>query len=137
MRGLFKKNPIEDVVVVKTKDELKTALKNKEKKIIAKGDAAKSLEWRIKVPMKKLLITAAVLSGVFALAAIPSPATPIAASFYGITATTASGAVVEITGAEAAVCMVSCGLSVALIIAVIKGYDVKAKGDEIILTAKK
>lgn len=121
---MFKNKKKEREVVVTTKEELKAAIKRKDPCIKVKGDLAKKLRWKKKLTPAMV----ALLIPLLATAAIPNPVAPI--SFAVSTA-----ALTAITGEGVAAIIVASGLSVSLILAVIRGYDAEFKvGDnEVIL----
>ncbi len=143
--GLFgKMTNINNEVVVTTKEELKAALKAKEPVIIAKGEVAKSLQWRAKITPAKAVALAASLA-VAVGAAGTAVSIPISAPFSApISAIAATGTAIEVGFSAGTVAITSAGvfvleLGAALIIAILRDYNVEFTdlGKDIRLSLKK
>lgn len=99
-----------EAVVVNTKEELKAAVNRKFPCIEVRGSLAKKLKWMGSLSPAKITALAALLTA----AAIPNPASALS-----------SAAAVAAVGKGTVAAIVSCGLSAALILAVLKGYNVE------------
>jgi len=115
-----KKKKSENVVVVTTKEELKTAIKSKEPCIEVQGNLARKMKWMTKLNRAAIiaLIPALVaIGGVSAGFSVPASfAIPAAAAATGITAGD----------------ILLCTLSISIIIAILKGYNVEADAKGIV-----
>lgn len=116
------------MITVYTKDELRKALKAKEKNIIVKGEFARTIRGKAnkQKTMKKVGIGTAAI-GVAALIAAPFTAgTSLVpgATVIGLTATV-GGATLTISAAELAIL---CGVGLAFA-GILKGYNVKFNSD--------
>lgn len=120
-----KKKDTEPKIVVKTKEELKAAVRRKEPCIEVQGDLAKNLKWIKKLTKPQ----AAALAALLASAVIPFPIAPVSA-------VASRSAVTAITGGEIAAIIFAGGISAALILAILNGYQVEISGDKILLTKK-
>lgn len=120
MFGLFGKKK-EEGKVVYTKDELKKAIANKESQIIVGGELAQKLKWISKISPAKI----ALLITFLATATIPNPTS-------GAAALAATG----IVGKDVALIIFTSGVSITLILSVLKGYNVEIEGDKVSLKAK-
>ena len=127
--GIFgkKKQDEEMAVIVTTKKELNAAIKKKEPRIEVQGDLVKQIKW-----MKKLSpVKTAALLAFLATAVIPNPAAPISALVSVPT-------LAAITGKDIAIIILAGGLSVSVIISILKGYNLElVNGDTSILLTKK
>jgi hypothetical protein len=114
------------VAVVKTKDELKAAVKRNEPCIEVTGNLAKNMKWMVKLSKKQITALVALL-GVGTAATVVSPvATPaIVAATTGI------------TGAEIAQIIFASSLGIAMICSIFKGYDVEASMDGTVRLTRK
>lgn len=122
-----RKKQMEKKIIVKTKEELKAAIKRKEPCIEVQGDLAIKIKWIKKLTRPQVVALAALLAS----AAIPSPASPISA-------VVSMPAVTAITGSEIASIIFAGGVSAALILAILKGYNVEIrKGEKSMLLTKK
>ena len=111
-----KKTKNENVVVVTTKEELKAAIKSKKPNIEVHGDLAKKMKWMSKLNRAAIIALIPAVGGVPASFAVPAAATAVG-----------------ISGGN----LVLCALSVSIIIAILKGYNIEAKstkGDVLRLT---
>lgn len=122
---MFKSKKKDRTLVVTTKSELKAAIKRKEPCIRVNGNLAKKIKW-----MKRL--SPAMLAALIPLlVTAASPIAPMAAavSFAEMSA---------ITGTEIAKIIFAGGLSVSIVLAVLKGYNVeiRSEGNEVVLTSK-
>ncbi len=122
-----KKKDMETKTVVKTKEELKAAVKRKDSHIEVQGDLARKMKW-----MRRLTVSqATALVALLASAAIPSPASPISA-------VASISAVTAITGGEIASVIFVGGISAALILAILKDYSIEIReGEKSMLLMKK
>lgn len=122
-----KKTDKPSAVLATTKQELNAAIKRKEPLIEVRGNLARQLIWVKKLSPAKIAALAALLAS----AAIPSPITPISA-------VVSPAAIVAVTGPEIAKIILACGISGALILSVIKGYNIRVEHNNtaLILTAK-
>ena len=115
-----KKTKNENVVVVTTKEELKAAIKSKKPNIEVHGDLAKKMKWMSKLNRAAIIALIPALLPLAAVGGVPASfAVPAAA--------------VGISGGN----LVLCALSVSIIIAILKGYNIEAKstkGDVLRLT---
>lgn len=126
MIGREKQNK-KSVVIVKTKQELDVAVKKKEPYIEVQGELVKKIKWmKILSPAKKdNLVT------LLRQAGSKNPASPISA----VVPKSDLGAV---TGTEIALLIFASGLSISLVLSVLKGYDVTIEnGDKSILLTRK
>lgn len=119
--GLFTRASKKKVIVVSTKEELKKAIENKEKEITVVGDLAKKINWMAKLSPAKI----AALISFFAVAAFPNP-------LSGASALAATGLV----GTDVALIIFTCGVSISVILAVLRGYDVTIEGKSVKLNKK-
>ena len=119
MFKLFKKE--KKAVVVYTKRELQHAIKRKEPNIEVGGELAQKLKWITKISPAKIVA----LIGFLSSAVIPNPTS-------GVSALTATG----IVGTDVACIIFTSGISIAIILAVLRGYNVEVAGDRVKLTAK-
>jgi hypothetical protein len=121
-----KKEEKNNATVVRTKDELKAAIKRNESCIEVTGDLAKNMKWMVKLSKKQITALVALL-GVGTAAAVASPvATPAI-----VAATT------EITGAGIAQIIFASSLGIAMICSVYKEYDVEASMDGTVKLTRK
>lgn len=123
----WKKSPKD--ITVTTGKELNEAVKRKEHSIIVQGKLAKKMKWMAMLSAPKI----AVLIGALAACTTGTVATG------GIAAGPSAAALTMAAGLEgpAIVALVStCGVSIAIIIAVLKGYNVEIKNDGLLLTLK-
>lgn len=118
---LFNRASKKKAIVVSTKEELKKAVENKEKEITVVGDLAKKIKWMAKLSPAKI----AALISFLAVAAFPNP-------FSGASALAATGLV----GTDVALIIFTCGISIAVILAVLRGYDVTIEGKSVKLNKK-
>lgn len=125
---LFNKNK----KIIYTKDELKTAIANKEPEIIVGGDLAKKLKWMTKLSVKKVGLLIGAL-GILGSSAVFTGGTSLVATSSFVAT---SGAVEGIVGKEIAEIIFCSGLSVAIILSVLKGYNVEIEANKIKLTVK-
>lgn len=112
VRSMFgkKKMNMESKVVVKTKEELKAAVKRKELCIEVQGDLANKMKWMGKISKKKI----AALIALLATAAFNPLAAGSAVAIQGVVGATEAGS------AMAFIILVGA----ATIIAIYKGYDI-------------
>lgn len=112
--------------VIYTKDELACAISNKEPEIIVGGELAKQLKWIAKLSPGKVTL----LIGALALL-IPTlgPELAVTSSLVGV-----SG-VAEIVGVDIAKIIIASGLSISVILSVLKGYNVEIEKNKLRLTA--
>ena len=126
MFGREKQNK-KSVVIVKTKQELDVAVKKKEPYIEVQGELVKKMKWmkRLSLPQKTDLVTLLKRAGIQnGTSVIPSE--------------TLKSSVAAITGTQIALIIISGGLSITLIVAVLCGYNVEIQdGDKSILLTKK
>lgn len=122
-----KKQNKENTTVVTAKKELMEAVKMKKPCIEVKGDLVKQVKW-----MKKLTpAKTADLITLLAAATIPSPAAPISA-------VAGMAAVSSITGTGVAAIIFAGGLSAAMILGVLRNYNIEIqKGDTTLILTKK
>jgi hypothetical protein len=121
-----KKEEKNNATVVRTKDELKAAIKRNESCIEVTGDLAKNMKWMVKLSKKQITALVALL-GVGTAATVASPvATPAI-----VAATT------EITGAGIAQIIFASSLGIAMICSVYKEYDVEASMDGTVKLTRK
>lgn len=113
-----------------TKEELKKAISNKEPEIIVGGDLAKQLKWIAKLSVVKIGLLIAALGSL----AIATGGTSIAAT--GVASLTATSGVADIVGEEIAMIIFCSGLSIAIILSILKGYNVEIEGNKVKLTTK-
>ena len=119
---LGKKTKNKKPVVVTTKGELKAAIKSKKSNIEVQGDLARKMKWMTKlnraafVALVPVLITSSLAFG----GATAGLAVPAAVSAAGI------------TGED----ILLCTLSVGIIIAIVKGYDIEADAKGIVHLTK-
>ena len=117
-----KKTKNENVVVVTTKEELKAAIKSKKPNIEVHGDLAKKMKWMSKLNRAAIIALIPALLPLAAVGGVPASfAVPAAATAVGI------------SGGN----LVLCALSISIIIAILKGYNIEAKstkGDVLRLT---
>lgn len=122
-----RKKQMERKTIVKTKEELKEAVKRKEPYIEVQGDLVIKIKWMKKLTRPQAVALAALLTS----AVMPSPASPVSA-VVSISAVTA------ITGGEIAAIIFAGGVSAALILAILKGYNVELReGEKSVLLTKK
>jgi hypothetical protein len=112
--------------VVKTKDELKVAVKRNEPCIEVTGNLAKNMKWMAKLSKKQI----AALIALFGVGTATAVASPVATPAI-VAATT------EITGAGIAQIIFASSLGIAMIYSVFEGYDVEASLDGNIKLTKK
>ena len=93
--------------VIYTKDELKKAVSSKEHEIIVGGDLANTLKWIPKLSIVKIGMLIAALT------------VAVTSSFI------ASSGVAAIAGKDVAIIIFSGGLSITLILSILKGYNVE------------
>ncbi|MEK4138263.1 hypothetical protein MHB75_09120 [Kurthia sp. FSL E2-0154] len=136
-------NPIE----VSTKEELKLAVKNKEKMIIIKGDLAKKVHASKRITKMSKVAIATILAGVGGTAAIGLVAAPatggtsvaflMGAAGAAGTAGTGAATGVGVASAVPAIIIAS-AIGISLIMAVYKDYSVvyNAEKSELTLTSK-
>lgn len=122
-----KENPL----VVRTVPELKQAVKNNKNEIIVTGDLAKKLKWMRFITPSMGLSLIPLLAG-----AVAAPFTGGASMLAATSATVALGTTMSM--GELCAVILACGVSVSLIISVLKGYDIHAikDGSEIMLSSK-
>lgn len=132
-------NPIE----VSTKEELKLAVKNKEKMIIIKGDLAKKVHASKKITKMSKVAIATILAGVGGTAAIGLVAAPAtggtSVAFLMGAAGTATGTATGVGAASAVpAIIIASAIGISLIMAVYKDYSVvyNAEKSELTLTSK-
>ena len=113
--------------VIYTKDELKKAVSSKEPEIIVGGDLANKLKWIPKLSIVKIGMLIATLT-----AAIPTMGTSFAVTSSFI----ASSSVAGIAGKDVAIIIFSSGLSITLILSILKGYNVEIETNTIKLIAR-
>ncbi len=116
------------MVEVTTKEQLESALQNKEKKIIVKGELANKINKK-----KKIKTGAKILGGTLIVAGIAlAPFTGGASlAVSGFTVTTAAGTAVALTTGEIAILAgITAGVgALGISIALLKGYTVKRDKD--------
>jgi hypothetical protein len=121
-----KKQEKNNATVVKTKDELKAAVKRNEPYIEVVGDLAKNIKWMTKLSKKQIAALVALLgAGTAATVASPVATPAIVAATTGI------------TGAEIAQIIFASSLGIAIICSVFNGYDVEASMDGKVKLTKK
>lgn len=122
-----RKNKETNLAVVTTKEQLKKAVEQKKEHIEIRGDLAKKLRWMGKLSPSKIIALSAALGGI----AVGSAAAPIA--------TVSFVAVEKIAGKELARIIIASGLTVTMLISILKGYDIEAEynGDSILLKCKR
>ena len=132
-------NPIE----VSTKEELKLAVKNKEKMIIIKGDLAKKVHASKKITKMSKVAIATILAGVggtVAIGLVAAPATGgTSVAFLMGAAGTATGTATGVGAASAVpAIIIASAIGISLIMAVYKDYSVvyNAEKSELTLTSK-
>lgn len=127
MIGRKKKD--EERTIVTTKQELNAAIKRGEPLIEVKGDLIKQIKWVERLSPVKIAALVALLASL----AIPNPMSPIS-----MAAVASMPAVADLTGMEIATIIFASGLSVSLILSLLRGYDVKiGSGDKSLLLTKK
>ena len=132
-------NPIE----VSTKEELKLAVKNKEKMIIIKGGLAKKVHASKKITKMSKVAIATILAGVggtVAIGLVAAPATGgTSVAFLMGAAGTATGTATGVGAASAVpAIIIASAIGISLIMAVYKDYSVvyNAEKSELTLTSK-
>lgn len=118
--------------IIYTKDELKRAVHNKEPQIIVGGDLAQKLKCLAKLSPSKIVTIISIL----AAGTAATIANPVASGLFAASSLTATTGAASGTGVAAIV--LASGLSVALILAILKGYDIELNkaGDQVIFKAK-
>ena len=117
-----------NIVVVKTKEQLKVAVGKKEFQIKVEGVLAKKLSWMGKISSLKIPSLIAALGS--AVAMTVGGGTCMAISAVPV------AAIAKVTGMEIATVILSCGLSVSLILAVLGGYTIAVQSDGILMERK-
>ena len=118
MRKIGGKKKEPDRVVVTTKEQLKSAVNRKEAYIEIQGDLARKLQWMGKLSSAKLYK----LAGVLTAAAVGVVGGPVA----GVPiAAVSAAAVTNVTGAGVAAVILASGVTITLIVSVLKGYEVE------------
>ncbi len=114
-----------EITVVHTKEELKRAVKRKDTYISVQGDLARKIKWMTKLSSAKVVSLIGVLS---TISIVGSPV-----------AGTTAAAIANITGKEIAAIILSGGISISLIMGILKGYivEMEVKGECVILRMKK
>jgi hypothetical protein len=113
-----KKEETNNATLVKTKDELKKAVKRKDSCIEVTGDLAKNMKWMVKLSKKQITALIALLGAETAVTVANPVVTPAL-----MTATAG------ITGAEIAQIIFACSLGITMIVGIFNGYDVEASLD--------
>lgn len=129
----WKKSPKE--ITVTTGKELNEAVKRKESSIIVQGKLAEKMKWMAKLSASKI----AFLIGALAVCTTGTVATAGIAVGPSAVAFSASAMAAGIEGstiAAIATLVFTCGVSIAIIIAVLKGYNVEIKNGDLLLTLK-
>lgn len=108
MFGIGRKK--EEIVVVTNAKDLKKAMDNKVQTIEVRGDLVKKLKWIKRLSPVKI-------AGLIALFATFPAAAPVKM--------VSAGAVSAITGTEIATIIVGSGISIALILGILKGYHME------------
>lgn len=129
----WEKSPKE--ITVTTGKELNEAVKRKEHSIIVQGKLAKKMKWMAMLSAPKI----AVLIGALAACTTGTVATGGIAAGPSAAVFSASAMAAGIEGstiAAIATLVFTCGVSIAIIIAVLKGYNVEIKNGDLLLTLK-
>lgn len=109
-------------VVVTTKEQLKTAVNQNKEYIEIQGDLARKLQWIGKLSSARLYK----LTGVLAAAAGATAVGVVGGPMTGIPIAAVSAvAVTNVTGAGVAAVILASGVTVTLILSVLKGYEVE------------
>lgn len=127
-------------VVVSTGKELDDAIKRKEAKIVVEGKLAKKMSWMAKLSVAKITALIGVLVALIPTVTTATVATGGVGFVPSVAAMTAAAAGTGIgPGTIAAICslIATCSVSITLIIAVLKDYDIELSGDnKLILKSK-
>lgn len=122
MRKIGGKKKEPDRVVVTTKEQLKSAVNRKEAYIEIQGDLARKLQWMGKLSSAKLYKLAGVLTAAAGATAVGVVGGPVA----GVPIAAVSAvAVTNVTGAGVAAVILASGVTITLIVSVLKGYEVE------------
>lgn len=124
----------QDRVVVTTKEQLKEAVNRKEAHIEIQGDLARKLQWMGKLSSAKLHKLAGVLTAAAGATAVGVAAGPVAG--IPIAAVSAT-AVTNVTGAGVAAVILASGVTITLILSVLKGYEVEMQYDGVSMYLKR
>ena len=109
-------------IVVTTKEELKAALKAKKNIIIAKGEAAKNLQWRAKLsPAKAIALGTAI--GVVAAGTVAATPASLAITVPALEVGLSADTISAISGG-----ILALGLGATFVIAILKDYNVDFTG---------
>lgn len=130
MRKIWGKKKEPDRVVVTTKEQLKTAVNQKKEHIEIKGDLARKLQWLGLLSPRKIAALTVVLATVTGVATIgvTTVGAPIAIGGATVSLAAVSAApIIEITGGEMAATILASGVAVALLLSILKGYEVEVK----------
>ncbi len=123
-------------VVVTTKEQLKAAVNRKEPVIEVQGDLAKKLQWLGKLSKAKISALIVALGAITAI----SVGTGGTAAAGGVSAAAIAPIISkkmgEIAGKEIAGVILACGISIALILAILKGYTAELEYNNVILRLK-
>lgn len=114
----FKKDSKPKKISVKTSKELAEAIKRKEQKIEVTGELGKKLLWMAKISPKKI----SVIMGILAASAITVPLTA------GCSAPLLTALSAEV-GADFALLIMTSAVSISMLIALFKGYNVTINVD--------
>ena len=130
MRKFMRRKKEQDRVIVTTKEQLKTAVNQKKEHIEIQGDLARKLRWIGLLSPRKiaaLTVALATAAGV-ATIGVPTVGAPVAIGGAAVSITAASAApIIEITGGEMAATILASGVAVALLLSILKGYEVEVK----------
>lgn len=102
-------------VTVSSANELKAAVKKKEQNIEVTGELAKKLKWMVKLSPKKITAIIGVLATVGATVPLTGGASALAVA----------PAMTAVTGTELATLILACSISVGVLVALLKDYDVE------------
>lgn len=119
-----------------TKEELKKAISNKEPEIIVGGDLAKQLKWIAKLSVVKIGLLIVALGSLAIATGGTSIAATGVASLTAASGIAATSGVADIVGEEIAMIIFCSGLSIAIILSILKGYNVEIEGNKVKLTIK-
>ena len=125
MFNLFGKK--EKVTIVHTKEELKMAIKRRDPYIEVQGELSGKIKWMTNIPAKKV----GALIGV--LAALPV----VGGVVVGAPVMEVTAAIAKVTGKDVATVILASGISISLIIAVLRDYNIEMEKNGAVLRLKK
>ena len=125
MRKFMRRKKEQDRVIVTTKEQLKTAVNQKKEHIGIQGDLARKLRWIGLLSPRKiaaLTVALATAAGV-ATIGVTTVGAPVAIGGAAVSITAASAAPII----EMAATILASGVAVALLLSILKGYEVEVK----------